>query len=265
MDCSICSSMPILLRPPRNVICAACYEGARTIINLANRVEDDGADKSTAALLRPADSSKGLANALKWVKEMKDREDGLNQRLSFLVEFATTFKDNIHTDIQVKPGNNEPSVRAHRALLAARSDIFKSMLDSDGCKAPANDTITLLELNHEELESLIEFLYSGTLPRDKVEKHIYSLSIAADKYGIPFLHKFCELYMIESLNSSNALDVLEISDACSNHNLKETALNCVVKDMENIAFSPRFDDFVLKNPHLSVEITRTLLLDIKNR
>ena len=62
------------------------------------------------------------------------------------------------------------------------------MLDSDGCKAPPNDTITLPELNTEELESLLGFLYSGNLPLDKLEKHVYSLFVAADKYEIPYLH-----------------------------------------------------------------------------
>ena len=136
------------------------------------------------------------------------------------------------------------------------------MLDSDGCKEAPDDTITLPELNHEELESLLEFLYSGSLPMDKVEKHVYSLSIAADKYEIPFLQKFCERQMLSSLSSSNALDVLEISDLCSNLALKDTALNFIVKNLEDIVFSPSFEAFALKNPHLSVQITR---LDVKNR
>ncbi|KAK6932940.1 BTB/POZ domain [Dillenia turbinata] len=138
------------------------------------------------------------------------------------------------------------------------------MLDSDGCKAPPNGTITLPELDHEELESLLEFLYSGSLPAEKVEKHVYSLAIAADKYDIPFLLRFCEQQMLESLNSSNALDILEISDVCSNQTLKDTALNFIVKNMEDIIFSSRYDSFTPKNPRLSVQIARASLIDMKN-
>ncbi|KAF2319214.1 hypothetical protein GH714_013997 [Hevea brasiliensis] len=150
-------------------------------------------------------------------------------------------------------------------MQAARSEIFKNMLDSDACKAPANDTITIPELNHEELESLLEFLYSGSLAAEKVEKHIYSLTLAADKYEIPFLLKFCERYMLRSLVSSNALDVLEISDVCSNKILKETALNFIVKNLEDLVFSAKYETFVSKNPHLSVQITRAFLMDAKSR
>ncbi|XP_047944385.1 BTB/POZ domain-containing protein At3g56230-like [Salvia hispanica] len=263
MDCSICTSLPYILRPPRNTICAACYEGARSIISLTSKHENEKPNNSN--LLSSSNSNKGFTNALKWVKEMKEMEEELNEKISYLEGFAAALKDQIHTDIQIIPGNNEPSIPAHRALLATRSAIFRNVLDSDECKAPANQTITLAELNHEELESLLEFLYSGSLPKEKVEKHVYSLAIAADKYEIPFLQKFCEHQMLGSLNSSNALDILEVSDTCSNLNLKETALNFIVRNMEDIVFSARFDAFALKNPHLTVHITRASFMEIRNR
>ncbi|KAK9283810.1 hypothetical protein L1049_012064 [Liquidambar formosana] len=225
MDCSVCSAVPFILRPPRNTICAACYEGARSIINLINKLENEkGFDKSSNSFVSPPNSSRGFTNALKWVKEMKDVEEELNEKISFLGGFVAAYRDQIHTDIQIQPGINGPSIPTHRALLAARSEIFKNMLESDRCKAPPNEMITLPELNHEELESLLEFLYSGTLPIEKVEKHVYSLSIAADKYEIPYLQKFCEHWMLGSLNLSNALDVLEISDVCSNQTVERDCL-----------------------------------------
>lgn len=267
MDCSICSAMPFILRPPRNTICGACYEGAKSIITLTNKLDNDKGllDKQPNNPVSSYNSAKGFTNALKWVKEIKEAEEELNEKLNFLSGFVAAFRHQIHPDILVKPGNDGPSLPAHRALLAARSDIFKNMLDSDGCKAPPSDTITFPELNHEELESLMEFLYGGDLPKEKVDKHVYSLSIAADKYEIPFLQKFCEHRMLGSLSSSNVLDVLEIADTCSNPSLKETALNFIVKNMEDVVFSDRFDAFALKNPHLTVQITRASFMDIRNR
>lgn len=275
MDCSICTTMPFILRPPRNTICAACYEGARNLISLINKFDGDnngsnnhkfGEKSGGNNVISSSNSScKGFANVLKWVKEMKDMEEEVNEKLSFLGEFEAAFRYEIHTDILVKPGNNGPPIPCHRALLAAKSEIFKNMLDSDDCKEAPSKAITLPELNHEELESLLNFLYCGSLPIDKAEKHVYSLSVAADKYEIHFLQKFCERQMLSSLSSSNALDILEISDACSNLTLKDTALNFIVRNMEDIVFAPKFEAFALKNPHLSVQITRASLMDIKNR
>lgn len=137
------------------------------------------------------------------------------------------------------------------------------MLDSDGCKAPPNDAVTLPELNHEELESLLEFLYNGDLHEEKMNKHVYSLFLAADKYGISYLQKLCERHMLESLSTANALDVLEVADLCSCLTLKNNALDFIVKNMHDIVFSAKYDAFALKNPHLCVQISRASLMDAK--
>ncbi|KAK1355020.1 BTB/POZ domain-containing protein [Heracleum sosnowskyi] len=209
----------------------------------------------------------GFGNALKWVKKMTEVEEELNEKLRFLGGFISAFKDHIHTDIYVKPGDFGPSIPAHRALLASRSSIFKNMLESDSyitADHPPGGTITLAELYYEELQCLLEFLYNGNLSKEKVEKHVYSLSIAADKYEIPYLQKFCENQMRRCLNLSNVLDVLEISDTCSNLILREEALNFIVRNMGEIIFLPSFEEFALKNPHLNVQITRASFLENKN-
>ncbi|PIA58064.1 hypothetical protein AQUCO_00500177v1 [Aquilegia coerulea] len=261
MDCSICGSMPIALRTPRNLICLTCYEGAKSLITfVSNNVENVNSPVSQSN-----SSAKGFANAMKLVKEMKEREEMLNEKLGFLSGLLVAFRDELHSDIQVKPGNG-PSISAHRSLLAARSIIFKNILEeSDGCKAPPTETISLPELDHEELQSLLEFLYSGSLPSEKISKHVYALYTAADKYDIPFLQKFCEHWMLGSLNLSNALNILETSDVCPTTTLKDSAMNFIVNHMEDIVFSTAYDAFALKNPHLNVQLTRALLIETKRK
>ncbi|XP_027114146.1 BTB/POZ domain-containing protein At3g56230-like [Coffea eugenioides] len=242
-----------------NPICSDCRENARRMIVLTNKLQNE--KRLDNQIRTSSSSSTGLGNALKFMEQMKEMEDELNEKLNFLSGFAAAFKEQIHADILVKPGTDEPSLPAHRALLAARSIILKHMLDSDQCKAPPNDTITFQELNYAELESLLEFLYSGDLPKDKMDKHVFTLSIAADKYQIPFLQKFCQKQMLGSLSSSNVLDVLEIADTCSSSTLKENALNFIVKNVKDVVFSDRFDAFAVKNPHLTVQITRASLME----
>jgi speckle-type POZ protein len=96
------------------------------------------------------------------------------------------------------------------------------------------------------------------------EKHYYSLLVAADKYDIPYLRKYCEKRILCSLEPSNALEVLEVSDICQNMLLKEQAMNMIVKNAEAVVFSSNYFDFAIKNAHLCVEITRELLVKIKD-
>jgi speckle-type POZ protein len=59
---------------------------------------------------------------------MKDRESELNEKISFLSSFIALFKDQILTDIQLKPGNDGPSISAHRALLVSSNTICTFLL-----------------------------------------------------------------------------------------------------------------------------------------
>ncbi|CAN6565324.1 unnamed protein product [Malus baccata var. baccata] len=257
MDCSICTSMPVMLRPPRNTICLTCYEEARSVISFINKlhIAHGSPDQKPNLYSR---------KCIKWVHNMNEVSEELNEKIRLLSGFSVALRDKIHTDILLQPGDDGPPVPAHRALLAIRLEIFNNILDLDGCKAPPNDTIKLPELNHEELESLLEFLYHGDLSEEKMNKHIYSLSLAADKYGISYLQKLCERHMHKSLSSANALDVLEVADVCSSLTLRENALEYIVKNMHDIIFSAKYDTFALKNPHLCVQISRaSLIMDDK--
>ncbi|KAL3524035.1 hypothetical protein ACH5RR_016869 [Cinchona calisaya] len=88
--------------------------------------------------------------------------------------------ENIHPDIRLKPGNDGRCIPAHRSLLATRSVSLRTMLGCpDITNAPPSKTITLPELNYEELEAFLDFLYRGDLPDQTVVKHFHALSIAA--------------------------------------------------------------------------------------
>ncbi|XP_030540333.1 BTB/POZ domain-containing protein At3g56230-like [Rhodamnia argentea] len=276
MDCSICSSYPVIIRPPRNTICGSCSEGIKTAFSLMGSFEGgDDHEAETAGLesnhrnpksmVSPTTKSKGLADLIEWMKRTKKVEDELSQKISFLAgSLVSAFQEQIHTDLKIKPSNGPP-ISAHRAILAARSQIFKNMLDSDSCKSSPSDTVTIPELTHEELESLLEFLYRGSLAPEKMDKHIYSLMLASHKYEIPYLQESCQRRMLENLNASNALVILEILDVCSHQKLKDIALGFVVKNIDDIAFSAKYEAFCSKNPHLSVQITRASLIDARDR
>ncbi|MCL7028813.1 hypothetical protein MKW94_006121 [Papaver nudicaule] len=194
-------------------------------------------------------------NATKWIEEAiqaKNREEECVKHIGIL---DVAFKEGRYSDIQVKPGNG-PSIPAHRFLLATTSEVFKTMLASDQCKAASIDSVSLPEFNHEELEAFLEFLYCGKLAKEKFEMHFYSLALAADKYVIPHLQSYCEHHIPKLLDSSNALKVLEISEICSNEILKVAALKSILSHAKEIYFTPGFEEFVRQNPHLMVHIAR---------
>lgn len=126
-------------------------------------------------------------------------------------------------------------------------------------------TIPIPDLDFNELQSFIHFLYTGTIPREYMYKHVYSFALAAHKYDIPYLHKLCDRFMLTTLTTTTALDVLEVSDICENNKLKEAAMGFIVSNLEEIAFSDKYELFASKKPHLSVLITRASFVEGRGR
>ncbi|KAI3967067.1 hypothetical protein MKW92_046514 [Papaver armeniacum] len=254
MQCSICEKTRTSGHRMRSA-CAICLAAVEDMMILIHR------DKIDSTKVNPGNIYWGITTAEKWIQEVHEKQEGL---ISFLGGLDVAFKEGIHTDILVEPCNG-PAIPAHRALLAIRSEVFKNMLEADTCKAAPADSISLQEFNHEELEAFLEFLYCGNLAKEKFEKHFYSLLVAADKYAIPYLQKFCEREILKLLDSSNALKVLEVSDVCSNQTLKIAALEFIIKHTEELVLSPAFDEFAAKNPHLVANLTRACFIHLKEK
>ncbi|KAG2290580.1 hypothetical protein Bca52824_050184 [Brassica carinata] len=90
--------------------------------------------------------------------------------------FAKILKQKWHTDLRLKAGDSSDiqAISAHKLVLAARSDVFKKMLESEVTKAPSDhETLNISEMRHEELETLVEFMYNddGSVSSAKLKKH----------------------------------------------------------------------------------------------
>lgn len=99
------------------------------------------------------------------------------------------------------------------ATKAARSNILDQPNERKArlCEAVPCESETMeLGLRHEELEPLLDFLYTGSLPWEKMEKHIHRLFSLAYSYEILYLWEFCARHILLSLTPSNALQVFEL-------------------------------------------------------
>ncbi|XP_010554991.1 PREDICTED: putative BTB/POZ domain-containing protein At2g40440 [Tarenaya hassleriana] len=168
------------------------------------------------------------------------------------------YKEGRHADVRLKSGDGHV-VNAHKLILSTRSRVFRDMLEPDECKTSNEETVTLSELKHEELEAFIEFMYKGSLPHDKMKQHVRSLYLASDKYDVPYLEDVCSNHLVSSLDLSNVLEVLELSCIFPDIYLQNAALGFAAKNVKEIALSAQFNAFVGRNPNLAVKIMQASL------
>ncbi|CAA7054365.1 unnamed protein product [Microthlaspi erraticum] len=171
-------------------------------------------------------------------------------------------------DVRLKPCDDkdeEAAIFAHKILLSARSKVFKMIFESDKFKASSMmETVTVEDLNHEELVAFVEFLYSdGAILSGKAKKHVVSLYRAAHKYEIPHLGDLCRYVLISSLRSCNALKVLALSEIPSDDALCDAALKVIKTHKSTISTSAAFKEFAVLHPVLTVKIMKAISLKRK--
>eukprot|EP00249_Psilotum_nudum_P034633 c53947_g1_i1 orf=130-972(+) len=280
MDCCLCGSLNHIYRPPRNTICMSCFEGALSILNLGQRLDsrnvqenaESGEENGKSVHNRGQQESakpvvheqKGLAHAFEKMKQLKHAAKAATKRIEFLESLAVAFRTGMHSDIELITDDGL-SLQAHRVVMAAKSSVFRAMFEADSFKVADSGSIRIPDLTHQELKCLLEFMYTGNLPAEGQKEYTHALLLAADKYNIPLLIDVCESYMAATLNSSNALRVLELATICSATSLMKMAVSAVLRNYEDIIFSQAYEEFAVKNPMLSVLLTKALVQDLKRQ
>ncbi|CAF1865055.1 putative BTB/POZ domain-containing protein At2g40440 [Brassica napus] len=186
----------------------------------------------------------------------------------FLDGFAHILEEQWQVDVLLKAGDSDPDavISAHKLVLAARSKVFKKMLEEDECKTSSGkEIITLSEMKHEEVKALVEFIYSSGCGSTPCAEHARSLYLAADKYEIPHLRDLCRDELISSLNESNALDVYELAQIPFDDELNNAALSCIQMNITTIAYSDELKLFAERNPILTVEIVKACVERSRSR
>jgi len=121
-----------------------------------------------------------------------------------MVEDMTLFQEDTElTDVVLVAGDKE--VKAHRAILAARSKVFHAMF-KDGTKEAQDRSISIQGVEADILEELVRYIYTGKvncLPADALE-----LMAAADMYALDALKARCAEAALASLSVESAAEAL---------------------------------------------------------
>ncbi|XP_061726114.1 uncharacterized protein LOC133531748 [Cydia pomonella] len=137
-------------------------------------------------------------------------------------------EDKLFTDFQLRAADG--SVAVHKALLAANSPVFKTLLSgqwketTEGCLQVKG--VTLCTLNQ-----LKDYMYLGVMP----DSDVSSLLLLANYYLIDTLKKECIIKIAQSVTSENLYKLLEFSTRNQIPELTYAILEAVPKYMVKLA------------------------------
>lgn len=134
-------------------------------------------------------------------------ETSENKHLKLTNDFEKMFNEALFTDFELKTKDGM-KLKAHKAVLVARSPVFEKMLQHD--MKEANEGITdVPDFESLVMKEVLRYMYCNEIRG--LEKIAHELIFAAEKYQLEELKEACIDEIIHSLSAENVLKSLHSS------------------------------------------------------
>ncbi|XP_055925983.1 protein maternal effect lethal 26-like [Argiope bruennichi] len=175
---------------------------------------------------------------------------------SFKKDFQNFYQEEMLCDFTLKVGNE--NIQAHKAVLAARSPVFKAMLTSN-MRENEKNLVEISDLDADTVRCMLTFLYSDTTG-DLDWEAARKLYFAADKYEIRKLKRICSDILKRNLSVSSVGATLSLANLHADDNLKDLTLNFIFKHDAEVICSMEWKEFMADEAHLAAEAMRYIFL-----
>lgn len=182
---------------------------------------------------------------------------GFNQQIIEYVkvshDFGALLTDPIGVDFTIESADGE-KFQVHKVLLAAHSEVFKAMLKEETAESQ-NNYVKLVDVTKEDLQCILEFIYTGTV-RNLENCNCFNLLMLADKYNLRGLRELSQYALSQQLSIDNALEILMVADLYNSDVLKTKALK-FIKSNVSVLKTSTFKE--MNNPELIRELCEYLV------
>ena len=160
-----------------------------------------------------------------------DSETGTDESQNLAEDYKKmlTNAEDYHADATIicKDGR----IRAHKNILLARSEYFNAML-STKMKEGLSGTVEVLHMEMSVCHVILEYIYSGKVEQDKMNVEVLA---EAEKMGLLNLKKQCSTKLINNLNTSNCVEMIEAGDLHKDQELKIKAKKFIIENYQDLS------------------------------
>ncbi|XP_045028658.1 uncharacterized protein LOC116921110 [Daphnia magna] len=201
--------------------------------------------------------------------------DGSLLKCEFCIKFATSsviemlaalermtdcfFHQQTHCDVQFCFPNDEQPIGAHVKMLSSASSVFAAMFQHEMQESKTGHVL-IQDTERNIFYQLILYIYSGQIRTSWTEGTAQKLLLAADKYNVTQLAKECTNYLISNIQWDRAVDLMIWANLYSIYQVKEAAIEVVVKNRKQICLLDAWKELAINYPLLCLETTRRILL-----
>ena len=165
-------------------------------------------------------------------------------------DLGELWEKSLFTDCCLLVGGHE--FRAHRAILAARSPVFRAMFEHE-MQENLKKQIKIHDLDPQVFKEMMDFIYTGKAPHLQSHSMATGVLAAADKYGLEDLKDMCEKTLCRNLSVENAADTLIMADLHSTQHLKMLALEFIALHASEVTETSGWKSMLESQPNLVAE------------
>jgi len=161
-------------------------------------------------------------------------------------------EDELFTDVVLSVRGRE--FAAHRAILAARSPVFKVMFESS--KDSVHNRVLIVDIRPEVIQAMLRFIYTGKVPENLLGL-ADGLLTASNKYRLDRLKLICSEVLSGEIGVQSAPRLLILADSTKADVLKARTIKFIAEQPRAVVQSE--DWHVLKqHPQLLADLCQVL-------
>ncbi|GFW15214.1 TD and POZ domain-containing protein 5 [Trichonephila clavipes] len=160
------------------------------------------------------------------------------------------YSEGVFSDVKIRA--NTQTFHAHKAILSARSPVFRAMFTND-MKEKVQASVDVLDLEDDTVRRMLLYVYTNVLEGLQWESAL-KLFVAADKYQIISLKSKCRSFLQCNLCPKNLCEDLVLADMHGDSVLKESAQNYILSHEKNVFGSAEWKLFTKNNSDLAAEM-----------
>jgi speckle-type POZ protein len=151
---------------------------------------------------------------------------------------------------------------AHRAVLAARSPVFKAELFGSMAESTMS-SITLHDITPATFKTMLRFIYTDELPaedehQDSSTEMIQNLLVAADRYALDRLKIICAQKLWDKVSVDTVAAILGFAETYNCQELKNKCIDffAVENNFKQVMFTDGYAMLLLKFPLIIAELKK---------
>jgi speckle-type POZ protein len=172
---------------------------------------------------------------------------------SLILDLAKLFEDKKLTDVNIVC--NDETFNCHKAILAARSEVFSSMFEMSGSTKNKTGEVKVEDIDAKTMKTLLDYIYQNKFP--KPDADMMDLLFAADKYYLAELVSHCQETILKNITDETVLDIAVSSRQLTSQEVFEAAKKFIeTRPIKSLKAGNAWKKFKKENPKEAKEITQ---------